>query len=138
MKAYEALKRAIETAGEEYEEHRNESYSSTFYARKKQRLETVLTQVENRARADLLLRELRQQQLRFIEWSKEEAEHPTFYWYGEHYWEIVYDGEAAGCKAAIEALEAALDQADLESGEAKSTQQEEENGAEHQNGTRSE
>ncbi len=34
-----------------------------------------------------------------------EAFHPTFDWYGEHYWEIVYEGEADGCKEAVAVLE---------------------------------
>lgn len=113
MEAYEALKMAIKTADEDYRTNKDDSYLSVFYAHKKQRVEKVLCQVENCACMDFLLRKLKQERLRFVDLSKEEAAHPTFDWYGEHYWEIVYDGEAAGCEAAIGILESALDQSDI-------------------------
>lgn len=112
MNAREALKKAIKSAEEDYQKQKDDSYFSTFYVRKKQRLEKILSQMENCANMDLFLRELRREWMRFMDLRKAEADHPTFDWYGEHYWEIVYDGEAAGCEAAVKIFEAALDQND--------------------------
>ncbi|NBI63459.1 hypothetical protein D3Z38_10450 [Clostridiales bacterium] len=124
MEAYEALKMAIDMADENYRTNKDDSYFSVFYAHKKKRLEKVLSQVENRMCMGFLLRELKQERLRFVDLSKEEAAHPTFDWYGEHYWEIVYDGKAAGCEAAIGILESALDQRDIgDSDDTKSKKQ---------------
>lgn len=124
MKACEVLKMAIKMADDNYRINKDDSYSSIFYTHKKKKLEKVLSQLENSAHMDFLLRELRQERLRLIDLSEEEEEHPTFDWYGEHYWEIVCDGQTAGCEEAIGILEIALDYSDIEeSDDTKSKEQ---------------
>lgn len=108
MGLYEALKNAIEATDMAYRKHKDDSYFSIFYAHKKQRLEKVLSQEESCGHcvhSEGLLYELIQEQQSLTRLIEKEKERPTFDWYGEHYWEIVYDGELAGCEEAIAILE---------------------------------
>lgn len=105
MNVYEALKTAIEDADRNYRENKDESYLSVFYTHKKQQLEKILSQIEQTSSLDEYFNDLQQERLRLARLSSKEAFHPSFDWYGDHYWEIVYDGEAAGCEQAIAILE---------------------------------
>ena len=105
MNLCEALKRLIELAGGNHKKYIDDSYLSSYHFYKMQKLEKILAQLEAGASIDRILSELQKERLHLRQVGKEEAFHPTFDWYGEHHWEIVYEGEADGCKEAIEVLE---------------------------------
>ena len=111
MELCEGLKNAIEEADRAYRTYKDDSYFSIFYAHKKQRLEKILSQegscahyAGTDARTEGLLHDLRQEQQHLMRLIEKEQIRPTFDWYGEHYWETVYDGELAGCQEAIAIL----------------------------------
>lgn len=108
MNVCEALRNAVKTADRAYEAHKNESYSSILYARKKEYLEQLLSKAKDCPRLELLLSELRQERLCLIQLIEKEECCPSFDWYNEHYWEMAYTGQRDGCQEAIAILEAFL------------------------------
>lgn len=98
-----ALQEAVLAADRE-EESAGSGYGSIFSANKREWLKKLLAQAEGGVSAGALLQQAEAALPRLVQLEAEEADHPTFDWYGDHYWETVYMGEAAACREAIALL----------------------------------
>lgn len=96
MNLCETLKSAVLKVDEQ--QKTETGYDSTFSAAKRDQLQKYLEQAENGVSAGELLRQAQADEQRFAALEAEEEGHPTFDWYGEHYWEVVYMGMGSACK----------------------------------------
>lgn len=107
MDVQKALQQAVCRAVEDGKkaDAEQDAFGTYIYAGKKQKLEEILSWWEAGTGPEALLEKLKAEHRRLKELEAQEAEHPTFDWASEHYWECIYMGEGYGCKEAMQILE---------------------------------
>lgn len=100
-----ALEEALAAGREQYEKARDDAFLSHVYASKVETLEFLCRRAVEGLSAEELAQEAQEKIPRVQQLMQEEDEHPTFDWYNEHYYYLLYEGEYDAWRAVQKILE---------------------------------